>query len=195
MKEKLLIVGSGGFGRVVLEHAAKEYDCAFLDDGPEIGTMVDNVPVIGKTDEMGKFFPKYKQLIVAIGNNALRERIYKEAINIGFVFPNIIDPSAYISPRATIGSGCIVLNNAVIQNNAHIGNGCILNPGVEMHHDSEIGDYCLIYTNSVVRSLTSVGNRVWIGSTTTISTGAIVTDDSIIDDGIVVKQQDEKNSK
>ena len=30
MKEKLLLAGSGGFGRVVLEHAAKEYECAFL---------------------------------------------------------------------------------------------------------------------------------------------------------------------
>ena len=33
MKEKLLLVGAGGLGRVVSEHAGKIYDCAFLDDG------------------------------------------------------------------------------------------------------------------------------------------------------------------
>ena len=33
MKEKLLLVGAGSFGRVVLEHCASRYDCAFLDDG------------------------------------------------------------------------------------------------------------------------------------------------------------------
>ena len=183
--EKLLLVGAGGFGRVVLEHATTIYDCAFLDDGD--ATIVDGVPVIGKTAEMASFYPEYKRLLVTIGNNKLRERLYKEAATIGFTFPNIIHPSAYVSPHAHIGSGCVILNNAVVQNNAKCGDGCILNPGVELHHDSTIGSYCLVYTNSVVRSLTHVGDRVWIGSTATVSTSAIVQDDAIIGDGEVFK--------
>ena len=183
--EKLLLVGAGGFGRVVLEHASTIYDCAFLDDGD--ATVVDGVPVIGKTAEMASFYPEYKRLLVTIGNNKLRERLYKEAATIGFTFPNIIHPSAYVSPHAHIGSGCVILNNAVVQNNAKCGDGCILNPGVELHHDSTIGSYCLVYTNSVVRSLTHVGDRVWIGSTATVSTSAIVPDDAIIGDGEVFK--------
>ena len=55
MRDKLLLVGAGGFGRVVLEHAVLEYDCAFIDDGPEIGTLVNGTPVIGRTTELGKF--------------------------------------------------------------------------------------------------------------------------------------------
>lgn len=183
--EKLLLVGAGGFGRVVLEHASTIYDCAFLDDGD--ATVVDGVPVIGKTAEMASFYPEYKRLLVTIGNNKLREQLYKEAATIGFTFPNIIHPSAYVSPHAHIGSGCVILNNAVVQNNAKCGDGCILNPGVELHHDSTIGSYCLVYTNSVVRSLTHVGDRVWIGSTATVSTSAIVPDDAIIGDGEVFK--------
>ena len=63
--EKLLLVGAGGFGRVVLEHASVLYDCAFLDDGE--ATLVDGVPVIGKADKNANlllplsrtdFFPK-----------------------------------------------------------------------------------------------------------------------------------------
>jgi sugar O-acyltransferase (sialic acid O-acetyltransferase NeuD family) len=185
MKQKLLLVGAGGFGRVVLEHASLRYDCAFLDDGD--ATVVDGVRVIGKTGDMASFYPEYKLLLVTIGNNALRDRLYKEAAAIGFSFPNIIHPSAYISPHAHIGSGCVILNNAVVQNNAKCGDGCILNPGVELHHDSTIGSYCLIYTNSVVRSLTMVGNRVWIGSTATVSTSAVVADDTTIGDGEVFK--------
>ena len=183
MKEKLLLIGSGGFGRVVLEHASQIYECVFLDDGLEAGTLINGVHVIGKTAEMSAFFSEYKLLLVTIGNNALREKLYREAAVIGYSFPNIIHSSAYISPHATIGTGCVILNNAVIQNNARIGNGCILNPGVEAHHDSIIGDYCLIYTNSVVRSLTHVGDRVWIGSTATVSTGAVVPDDTVLEDG------------
>lgn len=32
MKEKLLLVGAGGFGRIAMEHAVREYDCFFIDD-------------------------------------------------------------------------------------------------------------------------------------------------------------------
>lgn len=183
--EKLLLVGAGGFGRVVLEYASCHYNCAFLDDGD--ATIVDGVPVIGKTGDMKKFFPEYKLLLVTIGNNMLRERLYQEAASIGYSFPNIIHPTAYVSPHAHIGYGCVILNYAVIQNNAKCGDGCILNPGVELHHDSSIGSYCLIYTNSVIRSLTFVGNRVWIGSTSTVSTSAVVPDDATISDGEVFK--------
>lgn len=185
MKEKLLLVGAGGFGRVVLEHASSIYDCAFLDDGDV--TVVDDVPVIGKTSEMASFYPEYQLLLVTIGNNKLRERLYTEASSIGFTFPNIIHLSAYVSPHAHIGSGCVILNNAVVQNNARCGDGCILNPGVELHHDSTIGSYCLVYTNSVVRSLTHVGDRVWIGSNVTVSTSAVVSSNSRIEDGAVIQ--------
>lgn len=185
--EKLLLFGAGGFGRVVLEYASAFYDCAFLDDGD--ASVVDGVPVIGKTDDIASFYPEYKLLLVTIGNNKLRERLYTEAAAIGFTLPNIIHPSAYISPHAHIGSGCVILNNAVVQNNARCGDGCILNPGVELHHDSSIGSYCLMYTNSVVRSLTSVGDRVWIGSNVTVSTSAMVPDDTRVSDGSVYKAE------
>ena len=180
MKEKLLLVGAGGFGRVVLEHASGLYDCAFLDDGGAL--EVDGAPVIGTTDDIEKLYGEYTLLLVTIGNNKLRERLYKRAEASGYSFPSLIVPSAYISPRAVLGHGCIILNNAVVQNNARLGNGSILNAGVELHQDSVVGDNCLIYPNSVVRSLAVVGDRAWIGSTVTISTGAVVEADAVVED-------------
>lgn len=188
MKEKLLLVGAGGFGRVVLEHASGLYDCAFLDDGDV--KIVDGIPVLGKISAIKEFYPQYKFLLVAIGNNVLREKVYCEAEKIGYTFPNIIHPSAYISPHAHIGVGNVILNNVVIQNNAKMGNGCILNPGVELHHDSVIGSNVLIYTNSVIRSLTVVEDRVWIGSNVTVSTSAFVAADSKAEDGVVIRAKE-----
>ena len=181
--EKLLLVGAGGFGRVVLEHAIQNYDCALVDDGQEIGNLVNGVPVVGKISDLQELFADYKRLVVTIGNNPLREKIYERAAEIGYSFPNIIVPSAYISPYASIGSGCVILNNVVIQNNAKVGNGVILNPGVEIHHDSVVEDYVLIYTNSVVRSLARVCNRAHIGSTLTISNEVVVPEDAVIENG------------
>ena len=182
--EKLLLIGAGGFGRVVLEHARNLYSCAFLDDADK--KTVDNVPVIGKISDMEKLFPEYRLLLVTIGNNKLRETLYKKAKEIGYDFPNLILPSVYISPYAELGSGIVILNNAVVQNGAKIGNGTILNAGVEAHHDSTIGNYVLIYTNSVVRSNTFVGDRAWSGSTATISTGTRIAEDAIVQDGAAV---------
>lgn len=45
----------------------------------------------------------------------LRKKIYENAKVLKYEFPNIICSSAYISPYAKIGHGCVILNNAVVQ--------------------------------------------------------------------------------
>ena len=145
--------------------------------------MVDGVPVIGKISDMKDLYGEYRYLVVAIGNNALRQRIYEKASGIGYGFPNILAENVYISPYASVGKGCVVLNNAVIQNNSALGDGSILNPGVELHHGSKVGSCSLIYTNSVIRSGAVVGDRAKIGSTLTIGNNVIIKDDAVIEDG------------
>ena len=186
--EKILLAGAGGFGRVVLEHASKAFDCAFVDDGSCIGTVVNGCSVIGRVSDLEKLHNEYDKLVVTIGNNQLRERIYHVASKIGYNFPNIIADSAYISPFAEIGWGCVMLNNVVVQNNAKVGNVVILNPGVEIHHDSKIGNNVLIYTNSVVRTLAVVGDRAHLGSTLTISNEVCIPEDTIVKDGVTISK-------
>ena len=152
-------------------------------DGFDIGARVCDFPIVGHISDLEELRKEYQLLIVTIGNNALRDKIYKKAIELDYNFPNIICNSAYISPFAKIGWGCVLLNNAVIQNGASVGNGVLLNPGVEIHHDSFVDDYALVYTNSVVRTMAKVGKRVRIGSTVTISNDVIVPDDADISNG------------
>lgn len=183
MREKLLLVGSGGFGKVVAEHAIKEYDCAFVDDGYAIGRSVCNIPVVGKIADLENLRQEYDKLVVTIGNNILREKIYEEAKVFDYKFPNIVCQSAYISPFAQIGWGCVLLNNVSVQNGSVVGNGVLLNHGVEIHHECSVGDFSLIYSNSVVRTYAKVGKRVRIGSNVTISNDVVVGDDSDIKNG------------
>jgi len=188
MKEKLLVVGAGGLGRVTVEHSVKYYDCAFVDDAYEVGTEFCGVKIVGGTNKLNYLFGEYKKLIVAIGDNKLREKILLEAKNIGYEFPNITCENVYISRFAKIGAGCVLLNNVVIQNGSVVGDGVILNPGVEIHHDSEIGDTCLIYSNSVVRTMARLGNRVKLGSNVTISNNVVLVDDSVVEDGVTIRE-------
>lgn len=186
-----MLIGAGGLGRVTLEHAALDFDCAFVDDGYQIGTEICGVPVVGAIQNLAHLRKDFTHLVVTIGDNRLREWIYRQAEGLGFAFPNVVARSAYVSPFAQLGWGCILLNNAVVQNGAQIGNGVVLTTGVEAHHDCAIGDCALVYTNSVVRTGAKVGERAKIGSTVTVSNFAAVPEDAVIPDGSVVTPEEE----
>ena len=181
-KEKLLLVGAGGFGRMVAEQAMLQYDCAFVDDGQPVGAEICGIPVVGGLADLPELRKEYDFLVVGIGNNQFRAQVYEKAKVLGFAFPNIVAPSAYVSPFAKIGCGCVVLQNACVQNGASVGNGVLLNAGTEIHCDAAVGDYALIYTNSVIRTGATVGNFARIGSNCTICNNATVPDGADIPD-------------
>ena len=185
-KEKLLLVGAGGFGRMAAEQAMLQYDCAFVDDGQAVGTEICGIPVVGGLADLPELRKEYGLLVVGIGNNKLRAQVYEKAKLLGYDFPNIVAPSAYISPYAKIGCGCVVLQNACVQNGASVGNGALLNAGAEVHCDATVGGYTLIYTNSVIRTGAVVGSYARIGSNCTICNNATVPDDADIPDCIAV---------
>lgn len=181
-KEKLLLVGAGGFGRMVAEQAMLQYDCAFIDDGQTVGTEICGIPVVGSIADLSVLRKDYDLLVVGIGNNKFRAQVYEKAKVLGYAFPNIVAPSAYISPYAKLGNGCVVLQNACVQNGTTVGNGVLLNAGTEIHCDAVIGDYALVYTNSVIRTGASVGGYAHIGSNCTICNNAAVSDSADIPD-------------
>lgn len=122
-KEKLLLVGAGGFGRMAAEQAMLQYDCAFVDDGQPAGCVICGIPVVGGIADLPELHKDYDSLVVGIGNNNFRAQIYEKAAAMDYTFHNIIAPSAYVSPFAEIGKGCVILQNARIQNGAVVGNG------------------------------------------------------------------------
>lgn len=191
MRDKLLLVGAGGLGRVTVEHATRTFDCAFVDDGYPVGTEICGSPVVGAIQDLARLREKYTDLVVTIGDNHLREQIYRQAEELDFAFPNVVARTAYVSPFAQLGWGCILLNNAVVQNGAQVGNGVLLTVGVEAHHDCFIDDFSLVYTNSVIRTGAKVGKRAKVGSTVTVSNFAAVPEDAVIPDGSVVTPEEE----
>ena len=181
-KEKLLLVGAGGFGRMVAEQAMLHYDCAFVDDGQDVGTEICGIPVIGGIADLPVLRKDYGLLVVGIGNNQFRAQVYEKAKAVGYTFPNIIASSAYISPYAKIGCGCVILQNACILNDSVVGDGVLLNAGTEVHCGGTVDDYVLLYTNSTVRTGAKVGRCARIGGNVTICNNAIVPDDADIPD-------------
>ena len=168
---------------MVAEQAMLQYDCALL-------WMTDKqwaprsvafrwLAVLLICRSCGRSTACWWWVSATIGSG---HRWYEKAKALGFAFPNIVAPSAYISPYAKLGCGCVVLQNACIQNGASVGNGVLLNAGTEVHCDAAVGDYALIYTNSVIRTGATVGNFARIGSNCTICNHATVRDGADIPD-------------
>ena len=137
--KKLLLIGAGGFGRMVAEQAMLQYDCAFVDGEQAVGAEICGIPVVGGLADLPELRKDYDLLVVGIGNNQFRAQVYEKAKALGYVFPNIIARSAYISPFSKVGCGCVLLQNACIQNGASVGNGVLLNAGTEVHCDATVG--------------------------------------------------------
>lgn len=188
-KEKLLLVGAGGFGRMVAEQAMLQYDCAFVDDGQPVGTEVCGIPVVGGIADLPELRKSYGLLVVGIGNNSFRAQVYEQAEKLGYTFPNVIAPSAYVSPYVQLGNGCVILQNACVQNGAVVGNGVLLNAGAEVHCDAVVEDYALIYANSVVHTGAKVGKYARIGSNVTVCNSAVVPDGADVPDCTAVRPE------
>lgn len=143
----LLILGAGGYGQTVADVAeqSEEYEeIYFLDDN----STAKNV--IGKC----KDFINYKDYLIypAFGNNSLRIEWIEKLLAEGISVPTIIHSSAYISPKARIGVGCVVLPHAVINTNCTVGKGCIINCNATIDHGCIIEDGVHICLGAIVKA-------------------------------------------
>lgn len=142
--KSLLIIGGGGHGQVVKEIAeACGYDTvAFLDD---------KAPgAIGTLKEAPYVAPNYDGVIIAIGNNALRQELTNELERFENIsIATLIHPTAYVSPSTIIGIGTVVEPKAIVNARSKIGSGCIISVGAIVDHDCSIGHYSHINAGAI----------------------------------------------
>ena len=183
MKEKLLIIGAGGLGRMTLEIVNKDYECFFVDDGFSVGDVVCGTKIVGRVSDISLLNDVYENFIVAIGDNSIREKITEYCLFHGLKLISAVSPLSYVSKWASIGDGCIVFPFATIQNASNVGMGTVICSHSEIHHDSCVGNYCVIYPNSTVRTYAKVGDRVKCGSNVSIGNGCVINDGCDIRNG------------
>ena len=164
MKNKLIIIGASGHGKVVADIAIKMnkwQSIAFLDDDKAIKTSM-GLEVIGKTADA--FTNKEEaDFFVAIGSNTTREKIQEKLIEKGLNVVSLIHPSAVIGTDVEIGIGTAVMAGVVINSSSRIGKGCIINTSSSLDHDNVIEDYVHISPGVRAAGSVRVGKGSWIG--------------------------------
>ncbi len=179
MNTKVIIFGAGGHSRVIADIIRLSGDivAGFLDDN------VRGEGVLGKTGDAHKFSDC--QFVVGIGNNSVRERLMQE--NPGLTWYTAIHPSAVVAQSAKIGEGAVIAANAVVGVDCHIGRGVIINTCATIDHDGFAGDFSHLAQGVHTGGAVNIGKGVWIGVGTSVVNGIKISDYSVVEAGISVK--------
>ena len=162
---RLIILGAGGHGRVVAdiaEQTGKYEEVVFLDDNSNDGK------VIGKCSDCIKFKSQDTEIYPAFGNNQGRVEWENKIEDAGIKLAKIIHPLAYISPRADIADGCVIMPYAIVNTSTVVKKACIINIGAIVDHDCILEDGCHLAPGAIVKG----ENRV--PTCTKIDSGEVV---------------------
>lgn len=187
MKNKLLIIGASGHGKVVANIALemkKWKSIAFLDDNESVKSSM-GIEVVGKTSDAIRYIDDY-DIFVGIGNNNTRKMIQERLESEGAHLPILIHPNTTLGAQVVLGSGTVIMAGTVINCCTKIGKGCIINTSATIDHDNIIGDYVHVSPGVHLAGTVKVRQRSWIGIGSVVSNNINITSGCTIGAGSVV---------
>lgn len=142
MDKSLIILGSGGYGRTVYDIAEQlGYSIIVLDDADEEHPLAS----------FSRYINDDTDFIPAFGNNEFRLQWMKRIEEAGGKLAILIHPTAYVSPKAQISDGCVILPEAIVNTGSQVGKGCIINLGATIDHDVVIEDGVHLCVRCIVK--------------------------------------------
>jgi UDP-perosamine 4-acetyltransferase len=183
---RVLVLGGGGHAKPVIEtlRALGAEIVGLLDDAPRGAVL--GVPWRGViADLMGS---GAEAAVIAIGDNAIRQRLGAVCRQAGLALPRLIHPAALVSDSATIGEGAQVMARAVIGAEARIAPLALINTGAIVEHDTMIGEAAHIAPGAVLCGLVRVGARALIGAGAVLRPGVAVGEGAVVAPGAAVSE-------
>ena len=178
MSKSIYIYGASGHGLVVADIAKScgYENIVFLDDDTSKGFL--------KFEDIKE--NRDYHISFGIGNNQIREKLYKKVKENGFFTPILIHPSSIISPSARIEEGTVVMPNVVVNAKAYIGKCVILNSSCVVEHESIIGDFVHISPKVAIAGDVKIGNFTHIGIGSSVIQCLEIGKNSIVGAGSIV---------
>jgi sugar O-acyltransferase (sialic acid O-acetyltransferase NeuD family) len=192
VRERVLILGAGGHGRVVLDillQSGRHEVVGFLDNNADIhGRRVDGIPVLGPVDDLPLLAKQFGSpaVIIAVGDNGLRRGLARQVESLGFELASAIHPSATLAHNATVGRNVVIAAGVVICAHCQIGDSVILNTGCIVDHQTMIGEGSHICPGVRIAGRVKVEPGVFVGIGATIVPKVTLGCESIIGAGAVV---------
>ncbi|MEE4539596.1 MAG: NeuD/PglB/VioB family sugar acetyltransferase [Erythrobacter sp.] len=167
--ERLILVGAGGHGKVVLDALMR------AEPGVGVDWRDGDTALSGQVWEGQEISaPELPEDVrgvhthIAIGRNRVRRALAQRVKAGGGILAAIVHPSAYIAKGAAIGAGCFIAAGAIIGPDAKLAEGVIVNHNAVVDHDCDLGPFAHIAPGAVL------GGGVIIGAGTLVGSGASV---------------------
>ena len=162
----------------------------FLDEDQSLyGTEINNVPVLGNTEDEGflKLIGKKTEAFVAVDDSKYRKFLVDMLLENRKVQPvNAIHERAYVSTDAALGHGNFINASVTIGAAAKVGSHCIFHTGAIIDHKAVIGDFVQIGAGSTVNAEVIIEEGAFIGSGVTIVAGVTIGKGARVGAGSVV---------
>ena len=191
-RPRILILGAGGHGRVVLDiilQAAQHQVVGFLDNNPAmIGRRVDGIPVYGGVDKLSQFASELdvQGVIIAIGDNGTRQGLARQVESARIELISAVHPSATVARNATIGRNVVIASGTVVCAHCQIGDSAILNTGCIIDHQTMIGEGCHICPGVRVAGRVKVESGSFVGIGATVVPNVTLGCECVVGAGAVV---------
>lgn len=183
----LLIVGTGGQGKVVLDCAENYYDKIAFRTNNLTAKKIGNYPILFEQETSFEYIlENFDEVIVAIGNNKARLDLTEKFISAGIKLATIIHPNASVSKFAAINCGTVICANTVIGPFAVLGKANVISIGGIVAHDCQFEDGVRISPNAVVGGTCTIGKNTWVCMGANIINDIRVGINSVIGAGAVV---------
>ena len=200
-KSSLILIGAGGHAHScidVIEHLDTFKIAGLIGKSKELQNECMGYRVIGTDIDLPKLVEQHQYALVTVGQiktALIRERLFKQATTLGFKFPAIVSPMAFVSRNAVVGNGTIVMHGAIVNAGAVVGENCIINSRALIEHDTIVGDHCHISTGATVNGNVNVGHGSFIGSGCVIKQGITLGSNCVVGMGVAVRHDHAENSQ
>lgn len=94
--------------------------CRTNGQDPFAGGGGGGAPVLGTVASLADHRWFCDQAIVAIGNNAVREKLMQQLTDAGFELATVIHPRAFVFPTALVRQGSAIMAGAVVGTEARL---------------------------------------------------------------------------
>ncbi len=191
MKSPIIIIGSGGHAVSIVDliESLDNYDIqGFWDFKHSEVQQLSGYPRLSH-NSISDLVGEKVSLGLGIGqvkSAQPRKQLYLQLKALDARIPNLISPHAYVSKRASIGTGCQIMAGVVINAQVTIADNCIINSGAILEHGVSLEAHTHISTSAVVNGNCRVDSETFIGSNATIKQGVHIASENIIGAGAVV---------
>ena len=185
--ENVLIVGSSGHAKVIIDIFEKKDNCKIAGLIDSFKTLDENTfeyKILGKEEDLPDILSNtpFCKIFIAIGDNKTRAKVANKIKNIlpNIEFISAIHPSAQIGKNVKIGKGVAIMAGAIINSDSIIEDFAIVNTKASIDHDCKMFEFSSLGPNVTTGGNVNIGKFSTIGIGATISNGITVGDNSII---------------